>query len=327
MEFTAPLLAGKWVTLEPLAEAHREGLRAAGGDERIWTYLPLGGPGPAFDAAFDDALAQQAAGKRRPYAVRLTASGELVGATAYIDPLMPHRRVEIGWTWYRPDVWAGPVNPECKFLLMRHAFEQLGLNRVQFCADLLNARSLAAIAKLGATREGVLRSHVYTRGGRLRDTVVFSVIAPEWPAVKARLLTRLAAFERKVRVLFVCAENSNRSQMAQAFAAMYGGDRVEALSAGSRPSGKVNPKAVAAMGELGYDLTTHASKGLDEFNGTEIDAAVTMGCGDACPLVLAKRRYDWQIPDPREMPPDEFRKVRDLIGTKVQELLTELGVG
>ena len=132
--------------------------------------------------------------------------------------------------------------------------------------------------------------------------------------------------DRKIRVLFVCVENSNRSQMAQAFAAMYGGDRVEALSAGSRPSGKVNPKAVAAMADLGYDLGTHSSKGLNDFNGTEIDAAVTMGCGDACPLVKAARRFDWQIPDPREMPPEEFREVRDLIGAKVKGLLKELGV-
>ena len=127
-----------------------------------------------------------------------------------------------------------------------------------------------------------------------------------------------------IRVLFVCVENSNRSQMAQAFAAMLGGAKVEALSAGSKPSGRVNPKAVAAMAELGYDLTAHASKGLDAFNGTEIDAAVTMGCGDACPLVKAKHRFDWQIPDPREMPPEEFRKVRDLIGAKVKDLLKEL---
>ena len=134
-----------------------------------------------------------------------------------------------------------------------------------------------------------------------------------------------AAPERKIRVLFVCVENSNRSQMAQAFARLYGGDRVEALSAGSRPSGRVNPKAVAAMAQLGYDLTSHTSKGLDEYNGQEIDAAVTMGCGDACPLVRAARRYDWQIPDPREMPPDEFNKVRDLVGAKVRELLDELG--
>lgn len=130
--------------------------------------------------------------------------------------------------------------------------------------------------------------------------------------------------ERKVRILFVCVENSNRSQMAQAFAAMYGGDHVEAHSAGSRPSGRVNPKAIAAMAELGYDLTTHQSKGLEDFNGAEIDAAVTMGCGDACPLVKAKQRFDWQIPDPREMPPEEFNTVRDLIAGKVRELLAIL---
>jgi arsenate reductase len=126
------------------------------------------------------------------------------------------------------------------------------------------------------------------------------------------------------RVVFVCVENSNRSQMAQAFARMYGGDDVEAHSAGSRPSGRVNPKAVAAMAELGYDLTTHTSKGLDDYNGREFDAAVTMGCGDECPLVKAKRRVDWQIPDPRDMTPDEFRQVRDLIGQKVKTLLAEL---
>jgi len=129
----------------------------------------------------------------------------------------------------------------------------------------------------------------------------------------------------KKRILFVCVENSNRSQMAQAFAAMLGGDQVEAFSAGSRPSGRINPKAVAAMKELGYDLTTHSSKGLDAFNDQPIDIAVTMGCGDACPLVKAERRVDWQIPDPREMPPEEFNKVRDLIREKVQGLLTELG--
>jgi arsenate reductase (thioredoxin) len=128
------------------------------------------------------------------------------------------------------------------------------------------------------------------------------------------------------RVIFVCVENSNRSQMAQAFARMYGGDRVDALSAGSRPSGKVNPKAVAAMAELGYDLTTHASKGLDDYNGQEFDAAVTMGCGDACPLVKAKQRFDWQIPDPREMGPGEFNKVRDLIAAKVRELFAMLSL-
>jgi arsenate reductase len=126
------------------------------------------------------------------------------------------------------------------------------------------------------------------------------------------------------RVLFVCVENSNRSQMAQAFARIHGGDRVDAYSAGSRPSGKVNPKAVEAMRELGYDLATHHSKSLDELPNADFDAAVTMGCGDACPMVRARVREDWQIPDPREMPPEQFREVRDLIGRKVKELLERL---
>lgn len=127
------------------------------------------------------------------------------------------------------------------------------------------------------------------------------------------------------RVLFVCVENSNRSQMAEAFARIHGGGRIEAASAGSRPSGRVNPKAIAAMAERGYDLAAHASKGLDAFNGRAVDVAVTMGCGDECPLVRAGRRVDWQIPDPRDMTPEEFRGVRDLIERKVQALLRELG--
>jgi arsenate reductase (thioredoxin) len=126
------------------------------------------------------------------------------------------------------------------------------------------------------------------------------------------------------RILFVCVENSNRSQMAEAFARIHGAGTVEAHSAESRPSGRVNPKAVEAMREVGYDLTTHTSKGLDGFNGTAVEVAVTMGCGDECPLVLAKRRVDWQIPDPRDMTPDEFRGVRNLIETKVKELIASL---
>jgi protein-tyrosine-phosphatase len=132
--------------------------------------------------------------------------------------------------------------------------------------------------------------------------------------------------EGKKRIIFVCVENANRSQMAQAFARVHGGDRVEAFSAGSRPSGKINPKAIEAMKEVGYDLTTHASKGLDEYNGRNFDAAVTMGCGDECPLVVTDRRVDWQIPDPKHLPPEQFRDVRDLIEQNVTQLLRELGV-
>jgi protein-tyrosine-phosphatase len=129
---------------------------------------------------------------------------------------------------------------------------------------------------------------------------------------------------RMKRLLFVCIENSNRSQMAEAFARMHGGPGIEALSAGSRPSGKVNPKAIEAMRELGYDLAAHASKSLDALPAVEFDAVVTMGCGDACPFVAAKRRIDWQIPDPRDMPPAEFRAVRDRIEREVRALLVTL---
>ncbi len=136
--------------------------------------------------------------------------------------------------------------------------------------------------------------------------------------------------DSRKHLLFVCIENSNRSQMAQAFAIMLGGDRVSAHSAGSRPSGKVNPKAIEAMRELGYDLAAHQSKSLTEIPDVAYAAAITMGCGDACPHVKATLHEDWQIPDPRNMEPAEFRKVRDLIREKVRDLLNRVnqsGVG
>jgi len=125
------------------------------------------------------------------------------------------------------------------------------------------------------------------------------------------------------RVLFVCVENSNRSQMAEAFAHMHGGDEVEALSAGSKPSGLINPKAVRFMSELGYDLTRHASKSLDDIGG-EFDAVITMGCGDDCPWVPARRREDWGLPDPKHMDDEGYRAVRDDISARVKALLASL---
>jgi arsenate reductase len=130
---------------------------------------------------------------------------------------------------------------------------------------------------------------------------------------------------QKKKVLFVCVENSNRSQMSQAFANIYGSDKVEAYSAGSNPSGKINPKAVAAMKELGYDLSTHQSKSLREVEQyAPFDAVVTMGCGDTCPWMPAKNFLDWEIPDPREMNEEDFRKIRNLVGEKVKNLLSVL---
>ncbi len=125
-------------------------------------------------------------------------------------------------------------------------------------------------------------------------------------------------------ILFVCIENSNRSQMAEAFAKIHGKEKVNAYSSGSRPSGKINPRAIEFMKELGYDLNQHGSKSLDEIPKEEYEYAITMGCGDECPLVKAKKRLDWQIPDPKDLSAEEYRKIRDLIEQKVKELLNEL---
>jgi len=129
----------------------------------------------------------------------------------------------------------------------------------------------------------------------------------------------------KKKVLFVCIENSNRSQMSEAFARMLGGKNVQAYSAGSAPSGRVSQKAIKSMAELGYDLSSHRSKSLEEVkSAAPFDVVVTMGCGDACPWMPAAKFIDWQIPDPKEMNDQEFRKVRDLIGLKVKELLEDV---
>lgn len=129
----------------------------------------------------------------------------------------------------------------------------------------------------------------------------------------------------KKKLLFVCVENANRSQMSQAFAKIYGGDAVEAYSAGSRPSGIVNPKAIEAMKAIGYDLSVHDSKSLEEVKQyAPFDAVVTMGCGDACPWMPAKEFIDWQIPDPKHMEPEAFNQVRDFIAEKVKNLVDEI---
>jgi RimJ/RimL family protein N-acetyltransferase len=191
MHAIVPMLTGRRVQLEPLVEVHREALRAAADDPRIWQHMIVPLRGPEFDTSFDLSLAQRASGHRLPFAVRRLADGRVVGSTSYIEPHERHKRVEIGATWYVPEEWGTAVNPECKFLLLQHAFEVLGVNRVSFITDVCNERSQAAIAKLGAVREGVLRSHMVVQGGRIRDSVQFSIIAGEWPAVRARLLERL----------------------------------------------------------------------------------------------------------------------------------------
>jgi protein-tyrosine-phosphatase len=126
------------------------------------------------------------------------------------------------------------------------------------------------------------------------------------------------------RLLFVCVENSCRSQIAEAFARIHGNGKLEIYSAGSRPSGKINPKAIESMREVGYDLARHDSKSLTEIPAVDYDFVVTMGCGDECPYVRAKHREDWNIQDPKNLPADQFRKIRDEIEKKVKEVLSRI---
>ncbi|HLI66058.1 MAG TPA: GNAT family protein [Caulobacteraceae bacterium] len=178
------------VRLEPLDEAHRESLRAAGDAPEIWTHIPYVARSEGFDPWFDGSLRISGGGAEAVWAVR-APDGVVVGSTRYLNIDAANKRLEIGSTWYAPRVWATRINPACKLALMRHAFETLGMNRVEYKTDNLNTRSQAAIAKLGAVKEGVFRAHVIRRDGTLRDTVYFSIIAPEWPAVRHRLEARL----------------------------------------------------------------------------------------------------------------------------------------
>ena len=125
-------------------------------------------------------------------------------------------------------------------------------------------------------------------------------------------------------VLFVCVENSCRSQMAEAFGKMHGKGVINVYSSGSKPSGVVNPKAIESMKEVGYDLSKHSSFGLDEIPQIKWDYAITMGCGDECPMILADNREDWGLPDPKHMEPEEFGKVRDIIEQEVKDLIEKI---
>lgn len=193
MKLEAKNLAGRFVRLEPLEERHREPLRAPANEEDIWRFIPDHGFGPHYDQMFDRRLAYTKSGEWIAHAVRRLKDDALVGQTCFmaIDPR--NGRVEIGATWYGASARGGPVNPECKYLLMRSAFDA-GAVRVELKTDARNARSRAAILKLGAKEEGILRRHIRMPDGHIRDTVYFSVLDHEWPAVRAGLEARLNTF-------------------------------------------------------------------------------------------------------------------------------------
>lgn len=182
-------LQGRHVQLEPLALAHAPDLTACGCEPDLWRYMPARAPASQADmeALIRAALAEADQGTRLPFAVIARGSGRAVGSTSYLDLAPRHRRIEIGWTWLGAEVRRTAVNTECKYLLLRHAFETLGCGRVQLKTDGRNVRSQTAIARLGAKREGVLRRHVVLPDGFVRDTVMYSIVADEWPTVKSRL--------------------------------------------------------------------------------------------------------------------------------------------
>jgi RimJ/RimL family protein N-acetyltransferase len=189
-------LTGHVVRLEPLALAHVPALTLAGRDPSIWQYMPYPNMATEDDmrAWITDLLSRQARGTDLPFAVVHLASGQPIGATRYMD-IHPHdRNLEIGGTWYAADHQRTAANTEAKYLLLRHAFEHYGCIRVQLKTDLRNERSQHAIERLGAVREGVLRQNMIMPDGYRRSSVYYSILADEWPAVKARLEEKLKTY-------------------------------------------------------------------------------------------------------------------------------------
>lgn len=193
MQLQPKILEGRFVRLEPYApQLRQEVRRALDCDAESWNLFTVSGQGEHFPSWWNGALEEQARGSRVAFAVRRLADGRIVGTTSYLNIRREHRGCEIGSTFYEPQARGGPVNPECKRLMLANAFDE-GALRVDIVTDARNLRSQAAIAKLGAVREAVLRRHKVTWTGHIRDTVVFAVTDLDWPQVRERLDQRLAA--------------------------------------------------------------------------------------------------------------------------------------
>ena len=190
MAFVEPvLLSLRGITLEPLALHHEAGLRAAAADGELWKLRVTSVPEPEHTRRYiEDALAMREAGNRFAFAVLDEASGAVLGSTSFHDILPAVKRVEIGYTWYSQRVQRSPVNTTCKLLMMTHAFDVLGCKVVGWRTDNFNFASQAAIERLGARKDGVIRGHALRRDGTIRDTVMYSLTQGEWPEVKAQLL-------------------------------------------------------------------------------------------------------------------------------------------
>ncbi len=188
----AVTLAGRYATLEPLALEHEDEIRLAVTDGELWKLWFTMVPRPEEVRSYiEGLLAQRELGEAFAFAVRDTASGRIVGGTRYLHIDAAHRRLEIGGTWYAQSVQRTGINTECKLMLLAHAFETLGCIAVEFRTDWFNKRSQAAIERLGAKRDGVLRNHMIMSDGRIRDSAVYSIIQNEWPGVKTNLRHKL----------------------------------------------------------------------------------------------------------------------------------------
>lgn len=193
MSLSQVVLEGIHTRLEPLSESHAADLSAVGLDPELWKWIPTQVLTPDQMLGYiRAALADQAKGTALPFATIDKASGKAIGSTRFMNIDVPNKRVEIGSTWLAPAFQRTALNTDAKYLMMRHAFETLGCNRVELKTDSLNMKSRNAILRIGAKEEGILRSHMVTWSGRLRDTAYFSVLAPEWPAVKANLEAKMA---------------------------------------------------------------------------------------------------------------------------------------
>jgi len=190
MAFVEPVtLSARGVTLVPLSLEHEDGLRAAAADGELWNLRITSVPEPDQTRAYiETALAMRDAGNRFAFAVTDTGSGKVLGCTSYHDIVPAVKRVEIGWTWYAKSVQRSHVNTTCKLLMMTHAFETLGCHVVGWRTDNFNFASQAAIERLGAKKDGVIRGHALRRDGTIRDTVMYSMRSGEWPEAKAQLL-------------------------------------------------------------------------------------------------------------------------------------------
>jgi len=189
MEVKPVVLTGTHVRLEPMREAHVEGLAEIGVGQPFWDFMLYGNISTVDDMRtwVQDILARETKGTDLPFVAVHLESGRVAGATRYLNIVPQDRGLEIGGTWYGPDFQRTPVNTECKYLLLRHAFETLNCIRVQLKTDLRNERSQKAIERIGAVKEGVLRNHMILPDGRYRDSVYYSILDTEWAGVKARL--------------------------------------------------------------------------------------------------------------------------------------------